>query len=544
MNKKRLGLVLSALMFAAVLVSNFGSVAPAHAQGPEGTDAVTTWNTNGNKGNNKSFIGTTNNKPFVFKTNNVERMRIEKDGNIGIGTNNPSQTLQVNGMTLLGENGGVYGFTARDGENLYPTLSFNETGAPNYAAGYEGYGGVFQFHTNSGNLTYYTGPAALVGGARINTPRMTIDANGNVGIGETEPSTTLEVKGTLSVTNDSNLFTLFAHPDRTVSVGALAESTTHHLCYFGTYTLSTCSSAAEYVPSIDAGKGFPETADLVSIAPKVKNPYGDAHGPFVVQKSPKACDENLLGYIVKPESGADGVYKNEHYLPLAIYGYFPAKVTMENGAIQRGDAITSSSKAGYGMKATDACKVIGYALEDASAEGTIQVFANFGDNAAAQVQALKQENDALKKMLSKFETRLAALEGTAPVAMRVTDPLATVKGYYSALQNKDIETALQFLADDVVLLKTETPGGFSETVQGVQAVRNALAYSNVLSFAAEHFQANGDKVTYTMTEWLDPRIVGPNYPQPHKSNLVAVVADGKIVSITETLDADLALRTK
>ena len=544
MNKKRLGLVLSALMFVAVVVSNLGSVAPAHAQGPEGSDAVTTWNTNGNKGNNKSFIGTTNNKSFVIKTNNVERMRIEKDGNVGIGTNKPSQLLQVNGMTLLGENGGVYGFTVRDGENLYPTLSFNETAAPNYAAGYEGYGGVFQFHTNSGNLTYYTGPAAVVGGARINTPRLTIAANGKVGIGDTEPQQTLDVTGDFQVSNSSGLYSLFAGQDRTVSVGALAASTTHHLCYFGTYTLSTCSSAAEYVPSIDAGKGFPETADLVSIAPAVKNPYGDAHGPFVVQKSGKACDENLLGYIVKPESGADGVYLNEHYLPLAIYGYFPAKVTLENGAIQRGDAITSSSKAGYGMKATDACKVIGYALEDANAEGTIQVFANFGDNAAAQVRALQQENDALKKQLLTFETRLAMLEGAKNVALRVTDPLSTVKGYYSALQNKDIETALSFLADDVVLLKTETADGYSETVKGVQAVRNALQYSNVLSFTADHFQADGDKVTYVMTEWLDPRIVGPNYAQPHQSHLIAIVANGEIVSITETLDTDLALRTK
>jgi hypothetical protein len=410
MNKLRFGLVLSVLMVAAFLVASIGSIAPARAQGPEGLDAITTWNTNGNKSSNKSFIGTTNNKPFVFKTNNAERMRIEKDGNVGIGTNKPSQTLQVNGVTLLGENGGVYGFTVRGGETLYPTLTFNEGAAPNYPAGEDGYGGIFQFNNSTGNLTYYTAPAATVGGARINTPRMTIAANGKVGIGETDPQQTLDVTGDFQVSNSSGLYSLFAGADRRVSVGALAPSTTNHLCYFGTYTLSTCSSAAEYVPSIDAGKGFPQTADLVSIAPDVKNPYGDAHGPFVVQKSAKACDENLLGYIVKPESGADGVYLNEHYLPLAIYGYFPAKVTMENGAIKRGDAITSSSKAGYGMKATDACKVIGYALEDANADGTIQVFANFGDNAAAQVRELQQENDALKQLLLKFETRLAALE--------------------------------------------------------------------------------------------------------------------------------------
>lgn len=544
MNKKYLGLVLSALMFVAVVVSNLGSIAPAQAQGPEGATAATTWNTNGNTAGNKSFIGTTNNKPFVFKTNNVERMRVEKDGNVGIGTNKPSQTLHVNGVTLMGENGGVYGFTARGGETLYPSLTFNEGAAPNYSAGEDGYGGIFQFNNSTGNLTYYTGPAAVVGGARINTPRMTIAANGKVGIGETEPQQTLDVMGDFQVSNSSGLYSLFAGQDRTVSVGALAQSTTHHLCYFGTYTLSTCSSAAEYVPSIDAGKGFPQTADLVSIAPEVKNQYGDAHGPFVVQKSAKACDENLLGYIVKPESGADGVYLNEHYLPLAIYGYFPAKVTMENGGIKRGDAITSSSKAGYGMKATDACKVIGYALEDANTDGTIQVFANFGDNAAAQVKALQQENAALKQLLLKMEPRLAALEGTQNVAMRVTDPRAVVKGYYAATKAKDIETALTFLADDIELVQINPAPYSATTVKGVQAAKHALESSEVLSFYVEDFRADGNKVTYSMTEWLDPRRVGMNYPQPRQSRLTAIVLGDKIVSITEASDADLALHTK
>lgn len=115
-------------------------------------------------------------------------------------------------------------------------------------------------------------------------------------------------------------------------------------------TFAACGSAAEYVPTIDGGKGYPQTAELVS---------------------------------------------------------------MESGAIKRGDPITSSSKAGYGMKARGACKVIGYALEDANTEGTIQVFADLGDNSAAQVAKLQQENDALKQQVMTFEARLAALELTA-----------------------------------------------------------------------------------------------------------------------------------
>ena len=169
--------------------------------------------------------------------------------------------------------------------------------------------------------------------------------------------------------------------DGSVVFRTLFGSSTTHVCYDAGF-LAACSSAAEYVPTLDDGAGFPEAADLVSIAPAIKNPYGDTHAPFAVQKSTTACDTNLLGFIVKPESGADGKKLNDHYLPLAIYGYFPAKVTLESGPIKRGDPLTSSSKPGYAMKATQACKIIGYALEDADQEGTIQVFANHGEVAA------------------------------------------------------------------------------------------------------------------------------------------------------------------
>jgi hypothetical protein len=46
----------------------------------------------------------------------------------------------------------------------------------------------------------------------------------------------------------------------------------------------------------------------------------------------------------------------------------------------------SSSKAGYSMKATSACKIIGYALEDA-----IQVFVQHGETAASEVAALRAQ---------------------------------------------------------------------------------------------------------------------------------------------------------
>lgn len=53
---------------------------------------------------NRVFAGSITAIPFVFTTADVERMRIDATGNVGIGTNAPTTDLEVNGFTKLGSN--------------------------------------------------------------------------------------------------------------------------------------------------------------------------------------------------------------------------------------------------------------------------------------------------------------------------------------------------------------------------------------------------------------------------------------------------------
>jgi hypothetical protein len=57
------------------------------------------WELNGNSNTNppSNFLGTSDNKPLVIKTNGTEAIRIRPSGNVGIGTTNPDTKLHVRG---------------------------------------------------------------------------------------------------------------------------------------------------------------------------------------------------------------------------------------------------------------------------------------------------------------------------------------------------------------------------------------------------------------------------------------------------------------
>ncbi len=74
------------------------------------------WSTSGNAAVSGQFLGTTNGTDLVIKTNNNEQARITGGGNVGIGTNNPSQKLDIRGGLIHVVNSSAlpYTFIGRD----------------------------------------------------------------------------------------------------------------------------------------------------------------------------------------------------------------------------------------------------------------------------------------------------------------------------------------------------------------------------------------------------------------------------------------------
>jgi hypothetical protein len=73
------------------------------SNGSSVTSSESAWNLAGNNGTKPgiNFIGTTDNKDLVFKTNGVERLRLTKEGWLGVGEANPKAALHVKGQVVI-----------------------------------------------------------------------------------------------------------------------------------------------------------------------------------------------------------------------------------------------------------------------------------------------------------------------------------------------------------------------------------------------------------------------------------------------------------
>ena len=134
------------------------------------------WETDGNAGIDPAteFLGTTDSRPLVVKTNGAERLRVAANGNVGIGASIPGAMLELRDGDLLFkaaiENAGDIIF--RNGAGIEKARIWSE---PTAGTG---------LYLKSGDK-----PAASGG----KNPDISINARGDVGIGTSRPAAKLEV---------------------------------------------------------------------------------------------------------------------------------------------------------------------------------------------------------------------------------------------------------------------------------------------------------------------------------------------------------------
>jgi Chaperone of endosialidase len=116
--------------------------------------------------------------------------------------------------------------------------------------------------------------------------------------------------------------------------------------------------------------------------------------------------------------------------PVALSGRVPVKINLEGGDIEVGDAITLSSEAGIGTKATTTARVLGTALEATDEDGVIEIFVNPSTFYAPAVQEglaslftpiEEDENDTLWTRITTLASNF--VDGVLSVAGVKTDKL-------------------------------------------------------------------------------------------------------------------------
>ena len=136
----------------------------------------------------RTALSTLTASPLVFETDSSERFRITSAGLVGIGTNSPSNDLDILKTASGSTTTARIGATATTGANN-ATLILNNGGTGNATLRFD-----YEGSTNRASIGVLASDQKLTFGTAGSTA-MTIDASQRLGIGTTSPASTLSVGG-------------------------------------------------------------------------------------------------------------------------------------------------------------------------------------------------------------------------------------------------------------------------------------------------------------------------------------------------------------
>jgi len=159
----------------------------------------TSWSVAGSSGTNPAtqFTGTSDNTALVIKTNNTEQVRILPTGNVGFGTNNPLQKADVRGNIAIRQS-----VNSTDRNEIHVNrgrLNFSDASNDNNHVIYNNANNIDGEGAWDGmKMNVYTGLEVRTGEDGANSA-IFIDHDGSVGMGTSDPTTKLDVDGSIIV---------------------------------------------------------------------------------------------------------------------------------------------------------------------------------------------------------------------------------------------------------------------------------------------------------------------------------------------------------
>ena len=152
-------------------------------------------------------------RALTFLTNDIERMRLDSSGNLGLGVT-PSAWSSDHKALQIGAGGAFWSQVSQSATFVSANTRFDGANfryLNSAAASYYG--------TYSGAHQWFTAASGTAGATTTFTQAMTLDASGNLGVGTTSPATRMHISGGPLRVDDTNI--MFLNPNYASGVMAV-----------------------------------------------------------------------------------------------------------------------------------------------------------------------------------------------------------------------------------------------------------------------------------------------------------------------------------
>ncbi len=307
----------------------------------------------------------------------------------------------------------------------------------------------------------------------------------------------------------------------------------------GTYTYAVCTSADSIIVGTNSETRIDLTLFEINDAGDLAEIYSTndrsiAAGEVVsidpdlrqgIKRTTKAYDPSALGIIATKPALLIGNTEGEGVSgkPVALSGRVPVKVSAHNGAIKKGDLLTSSSIPGVAMKATKSGAVLGVAISDFSGPGVgeVLIFVQQGQSAGSIQKDETGVELTGKQLLSEF------MNGRVNLA-ESTD--------WSSIMTDRVAAALEIVTPKLIAEEVET----TKIITGEEGITFTNSSGETIATLDDsgRLTASAINASQIFTSGVGQQYVAGDTDLA-LGEVVAVANDGTVIRSTNTYQAGL-----